>query len=628
MTPRLKPSLSLATNSWREAVRFAGVLRRFRSYLRPHLRPMLLAAMASVGFTLVTLFEPWPLQVVFDGVLLKRPVGLLGLDLNALSGNNPLILLAGASLAVVLVAVLRGQLYYAQNVLAATSGQDVVMAVRRQLFHHLQMLSMSFHRKSQGGDILMRLTGDIVMLREMVVAALITMLTQSLVILGVLAIMISLNLTLTLVATLVAPLLFVVLSVFRVRLVDAARRQRRREGRLASRVHEVLGGIQVVQAYTAEKHEDEQFKEMNKRSLRAGVRLTRLEAQLNRSVQIAIAAGICAILWLGSRDVLAGRLTPGELLVFLAYLRTLYRPLRQISKLTQRMAKASACGDRVIEVLDQVPEIQDPPNPVTLRRIKGRITFRGVTFSYREGDAVLRHVDLEVARREKVALVGPTGAGKTTLLSLVPRLYDPQGGEILIDDVPIRTVRLRSLRRQISFLPQETTLMGISVRENIAYGAIGRKGPPPEQDEIEKVASAARAHEFIVELPHGYDTIIGERGATLSGGQRQRIAIARALLRNAPILLLDEPMTGLDPVSEKAVLEAMEVLTRKRTTLVVAHHLSTVLKADRIVFLAGGEIVEAGTHESLVARGGPYAEFYRTEWGSLASQFQRNGVTT
>lgn len=619
MAWRVTATYSPLARVWSEALRFRAILVRFKPYLRPQLKPMVLAVLASVGFTAITLLEPWPLQVVFDGVLLGRPVNLLGMNLLAMVGGQRTLLLAAAAAAVLALAALRGQFYYWQNVLAATAGIDVVMAIRGELFHHLQSLPLAYHRRSRLGDLLMRLTGDIVMLRDMVVAALITMLTQGLVLIGILAIMLLLSPRLTIVGVLVVPVLFILLSVFRIRLMDAAHRQRRREGRLAASAHEVLGGIQTVQAFTAEKHEDERFRDMNKRSRHAGVRLTRIEAQLNRAVQVSIAAGVCAILWLGAKAVLANQLTPGELIVFLAYLRGLYRPLQQVSKMTQRMAKASACGDRVLEVLNETPQVEDVHAPVVLRGVKGNISFAGVSFCYHRDEPVLQDINLTIAPGEHVALVGPTGAGKTSLLLLVPRFYDPSSGEISIDGTPIQSVGLRSLRRQISIVPQESVVLGVTVRENILYGAIGRKHGLPQDAEIEQAARAARAHDFIMKLPEGYDTVVGERGATLSGGQRQRIAIARAMLREAPILLLDEPTTGLDPRSAQAVLAALDALAKKHTTLVVAHHLSTVLHADRIVFLRNGRIEEIGTHAELLRQSGGYASFFHTEWGALAN---------
>jgi ATP-binding cassette subfamily B protein len=602
-------------------------LWRFRRYLRPQARRLLLAMLAAAGYTAAALLEPWPLQILFDGVLLGRPVGFLGWDLAPLARERPLALLGGTVVAVVALAFARGHLYYLQSVLAATSGQDVVAAVRRALFAHLQTLSLSFHRRARSGDLLMRLTGDIAVLREMVAAALVGLLAQGLVVVGMVVVMARLDPGLTLAAMVLIPVLFVILSVFRLRLQRAARRQRKREGSLASTAHDVLQGIHLVQASTAERHENERFKEMNRRSLRAGIKSTRLEAALHRAVAVATAGGLGVVLWLGVQRVLEGRLSPGELLVFLAYVQGFHRPMRQLSKMTQRMAKASACADRVIEVLDEVPEVREAPDAVSLGHLEGRIRLRGVDFGYGDGPTVLHDIHLDVAPREKVALVGPTGAGKSTLLALLPRFYDPRRGEVLLDDLPVARVRLRSLRRRISYLSQEPVIFGASIAENIAYGALGRRGPPATGEEIELAARAARAHEFVLALPRGYDTVVGERGATLSGGQRQRIAIARALLRQAPVLVLDEPMTGLDPVAEREVLEALATLAAGRTTLMVAHHLGTVLDADRIVFLAGGRIVEQGTHEALLARGGPYAEFFLTQWKGLARGSRLQGAS-
>jgi len=599
--------------STRDTRRYLAAVARLRPYLTPHWPALFFASLAAVGYAIVTLLEPWPIQFLFDGVLLGRKVHFLGHTLKNVHGD-PIALLIGSVAAILVLAALRGQLYYTQNVLTATAGQDVVMSLRRELFHHLQSLSLRYHRRERLGDILMRLTGDIVMLREMVVSALLSTVSHTLVVLGVLCVMLSINWRLTLVAAAIAPVLFLVLSVFRVRLIEAAALQRKREGQLVSSAHEVLQAVHVVQANTAEEHEENRFRDMNRRSLRAGIRSTRIEARLHRAVQVTIAAGVGATLGLGALDVLAGRLSPGQLLVFAAYVRGLYGPLRQVSKVVQRTAKASACADRVLEVLEEKPEIQSAPDAPALEDVRGAITLDHVTFGYVPGKPVLRDVDLEIEPRTTVALVGPTGSGKTTFLNLIPRFYDPVSGEVRIDGREVRAVNVKSLRRHISYLTQEVVVMGLTVRENIAYGAIGRNGCSPTEEEILEAARGAYAHEFILNLPDGYDSVLGDRGATLSGGQRQRIAIARAFIRDAEILLFDEPMTGLDPLAEQAVQRAFANLSRGRTTIVVAHHLSTILHADRILFLQNGRIVEQGSHEQLLERSGAYAEFYRTQW--------------
>ena len=592
--------------------RFLTAVARLRPYLKPHIPRLLLAATAAIGYAIVTTLEPWPIQFLFDGVLLGRKVHFLGLRLKEVHGD-PIMLLLGSAAAILVLAGLRGQLYYWQNVWTATAGQDVVLSLRRELFGHLQTLSLRYHRREKLGDILMRLTGDIVMLRDMVVSALLSALSHTLVVVGVLAVMFWINWRLTLVAASIAPLLFIVLSVFRVRLMEAAALQRKREGQLVSSAHEVLQAIHVVQANTAEAHEEDRFRVMNSRSLNAGIRSTRIEAELHRTVQVTIAVGVGATLGFGALEVLHGTLSPGQLLVFAAYVRGLYGPLRQVSKVVQRTAKASACADRVLEVLEEKPDIESPPGAPALEKVRGAISFNDVTFCYVPGHPVLGGIRLDIAPRTTVAVVGPTGSGKTTLLNLVPRFYDPTAGQVTIDGVSVSEVDLRSLRRQISYLTQEIVVMGLTVRENIAYGAVGGTNGHPTPEAIESAARAAHAHEFILRLPRGYDTVLGERGTNLSGGQRQRIAIARAFIRDARILLFDEPMTGLDPLAEKAVQKAFLNLSHGRTTIVVAHHLSTILHADRILFLKNGCIIEQGSHEQLLDRAGAYAEFYRTQ---------------
>ena len=613
MSPIFSGPLNWLQKSTRDTRRYLAAVARLRPYLKPHWPALFMASLAAVGYAIVTLLEPWPIQFLFDGVLLGRKVHFLGHTLKNVHGD-PIALLIGSVAAILVLAALRGQLYYTQNVLTATAGQDVVMSLRRELFHHLQSLSLRYHRRERLGDILMRLTGDIVMLREMVVSALLSTVSHTLVVVGVLCVMVSINWRLTLIAAAIAPVLFLVLSVFRVRLIEAAALQRKREGQLVSSAHEVLQAVHVVQANTAEEHEENRFRDMNRRSLRAGIRSTRIEARLHRAVQVTIAAGVGSTLGLGALDVLAGRLSPGQLLVFAAYVRGLYGPLRQVSKVVQRTAKASACADRVLEVLEEKPEIQSAPDAPPLEVVQGAITLDHVTFGYLPGKPVLRDVHLEIAPRTTVALVGPTGSGKTTFLNLIPRFYDPLSGEVRIDGREVRAVDVKSLRRHISYLTQEVVVMGLTVRENIAYGAIGRNGRAPAEEDILNAARDAHAHEFILKLPDGYDTVLGDRGSTLSGGQRQRIAIARAFIRDAEILLFDEPMTGLDPLAEQAVQRAFANLSRGRTTIVVAHHLSTILHADRILFLQNGRIVEQGSHEQLLERSGAYAEFYRTQW--------------
>ena len=564
-----------------------GAFRRFRGDLLRHWRPLGGAFLASVGYAAARLAEPWPLKVVFDNVLAGMPLetGVGPLD-GVLAGDRTRILVA-ATMALILLAAVRSVFYYHQRSLTAHVGQKVAMTMRRRLFAHVQRLPQSFHAHSNTGDLLTRLMGDIAMLRELLVASLLALVTETVVVVGFVVVMFLLEWRLALVAVVAVPVIFGAITVYSSRMRAVTEKQRRREGELAGRLHEVLAGIHVVQLFAREDEEDERLRSLNRRSFRSGMKATRLEAKLNRVVELSVAGATALLLWFGATQVLAGRLTPGELIVFFVYVQGFYRPLRRISRVVQRASKASTCVARVTSVLDRPSDLPDgdreaPP-------LRGDIRFERVSFAYPGGPEVLHDVDLAVPVGRTVAFVGPTGAGKSTLLALVPRLHDPTAGIVRVDGHDVRELTLRSLRDQVSVVPQDGMLFSGTIYENIAYGDLEAS---PEQ--VEEAARAARIHDVVAALPEGYGTVVGERGVTLSGGERQRLAIARALVRDAPIVLLDEPTTHLDSTAQQLVVEALERLLEGRTVLVVAHRLETVRRADEVVTLEAGRIVRRG----------------------------------
>ncbi|MGH2531378.1 MAG: ABC transporter ATP-binding protein [Thermomicrobiales bacterium] len=601
-----------------------NTIGRFRRDLYPHRRSLLGALLCAFGYTTMRLAEPWPLKFIFDNVLTGMPLTtpFLWLD-RFLAGERTRILMVAIA-ALLVMALLRGIFYYYQSYLTARVGQEVVLTIRRRLFAHIQRLSLRFHNQSSTGDLLTRLTGDINNLRELLVASLLSLVSESIILVGFVLIMFWMDWRLALLALVTMPFIFGLVTIYSHRIRQAARKQRRREGELAARLHEALSGIHVVQLFAREREEDERLRRLNKRSLRQGLKATRMEAKLNQTVEISVAVGMGVTLWFGATEVLAGRLTPGELIVFITYMQGFYRPLRRISRVAERAAKAGSCVDRIVDVLDQHPDIVDGPDTAPLFR--GDLRFEGVSFAYEPGSAfgvqrseeenhtpnaeprtsnVLQDVDLLVPAGQTVALVGPSGAGKTTLLSLVPRLYDATTGTVSIDGLDVRRFTLESLRDQVSVVPQDGMLFAGTIRENLAYGR-----PEATDEEMEAAARAAQIHDVITALPDGYDSVISERGVSLSGGQRQRLAIARALVKDAPIVLLDEPTTGLDAEAEESVLTALDRLLTGRTAIVIAHRLSTICQADQILVVDDGRIVERGDHDELLARGGRYADFY------------------
>ncbi len=580
--------------------------RRFRGELRPHRRSLVLASLASLGYTLTEMAAPWPLKLILDNVLPGQPwvTGLASFD--RAIGADARSLLVASVLAIMGLAVLRGLLYYRRNVLTAEVGQAVVMRVRRRLFAHMQRLSLSFHHHQRTGELLTRLTGDILLLRDLVVSSLLSLVSEALVLVGLVAVMFLLSWRLALASLLVIPVLFVLVSVYASQIRQAARKQRKREGALAARTYQVLSGIHVVKLFVREADEDEQLRKLTKRSLKSGLKTTRLEARMNRDMELSIAAATALALWIGAGQVMGGALSAGELVVFVFYMRAFHRPLRRISRVAERASKAATCVERVLEILDRESDL--PDGDIDPPAFAGTIEIDLRSHDYGSGVPVLGPMQLRVDPGRRLALVGESGAGKSTLLGFVPRLHDPSDGQVRIDGQDIRRFELAGLRRQISVVPQDALLFGGTIRENIAYGK-----PDASQDEIEAASRAAQAHDFIMALPEGYDSPVGERGVTLSGGQRQRLAIARALIKDAPIVLLDEPATGLDAVSEARVLTALDRLLEGRSAIIIAHRLETVRRADEIVVLRAGRIVARGRHADLMADCAYYRDLCRRQ---------------
>ena len=581
--------------------------RRFWPYLgreRPVIVASLLALYVEIGLRLL---EPWPLKVVLDRVVATAR-GRAFHRLPILDAVDPGTVLALSALAVIVFAALRALAAYYNTVGFALVGNRVLAAVRSELYGHLQRLSLSFHTGARSGDLIVRVTSDVGLLQDVAVTALLPLFANALTLVGMAAVMIWLNAPLTLLALATGPLFWVFTTRRSRRIRETARRQRQQEGAMAATAAESIGAVKVIHALSLEGTFARAFTGQSRKNLATGVYATRLSAGLERTVDLLIAVGTALVLWFGARLVQRGTMTPGDLIVFLAYLKNAYRPVKDFVKYTGRLAKASAAGERVLDLLDRTPDVRDLPGAVPAPALRGAVRFEGISFAYEPGRPALEQVDCEVQPGQHVALVGPSGSGKSTFVSLILRLYDPTAGRVLIDGRDIRDYTLASLRAQTSVVLQDSILFAATIRDNIAYGA---PGAPPEA--IEAAARVTNVHAFIEALPHGYDTVVGERGVTLSSGQRQRIAIARAAIRRAPVLIFDEPTTGLDGESERAVIEALDRLAQGWTTFLITHDLRLAARADLILYLEDGRVRERGTHLELLQADGCYASLYRVQ---------------
>jgi ATP-binding cassette subfamily B protein len=581
----------------RFVIRYA--LRRWRG-----MAAVMLAMFLKIGFDLL---KPWPAKILVDHALRNKPMSpLLARLVNALPGSPTGHSLVGWCVAATVVLFL---LAWSLGVFSAMSnvafGQRLALDMAGDLFSHLQRLSLRFHHRRTVGDLIRRVTTDSASVTTIVKDALLPAVSSIASLLIMFAVLWSLNAPLALASMAVVPMLAAVFRRYAEPMLRASYRQQEVDGRIYNVVEQTLSAMPVVQAFSREDEADRVFRQHAHESVNCALATTTVQLKFKVLTGLCTSIGTATVLWIGANQSLAGDVTVGDLLVFLSYLASVYAPLEALAYTSSTVQNAAGSARRVVEVLQADPEVVDRPHARPLSTVAGHVRIENVTFGYEADRPVLRAVSLEALPGQMIALVGPTGAGKSTLAALVPRFFDPWQGRVTVDGQDLRDVRLANLRASVSIVLQEPLLFPISIAENIAYGR-----PDATREEIIAAARAANAHEFIVALPDGYDTVVGPRGATLSGGERQRVSIARALLRDTPILILDEPTSAIDAGTEALILDALRKLMLGRTTLVIAHRLSTIREADRIVVLDAGQVVEEGTHEQLLQKQGLYSQMH------------------
>ena len=567
---------------------------RLLSYIKPYKRRLVEALVCIVVAAAANLYLPWVIKDMIDQVLAARDMDMLNL----------------ICVGIVVIFFIRGIFYYGQGYLVSYIGQRVIVDVRDVLFRKIQRLPIAFFDQRQTGEIMSYISNDVAALQSALVERMVEMLTESAIFVGSLVMMVLLDWKLSILTLITVPLVGLAMDIFGKKVRSAGSVIQERMSDITALMQESISSERVVKSFVREEFEIDRFHEQNELNFRAVMKDAQLSSLLTPTVEFLAALAVTVIIWFGGKEVVDGVITAGTLVAFLTYAVNLANPVKRLSRIYAQIQKAMAGADRVFALLDMEETVTSAPGAKTLPPVEGRVCFSDVSFSYREDVPALTDLTFTAEPGQMIAFVGPSGAGKSTVTNLIPRFYDVTGGSITVDGYDVRDVTTESLRSQIGIVPQETVLFSATVRENIRYGRLDATDA-----EIEAAAKSANAHEFIMALPEGYDTEIGERGANLSGGQRQRIAIARAILKDPRILILDEATSALDTESEKVVQAALDRLMVGRTSFVIAHRLSTIIGADRIYVLDGGRVREQGTHEELLAAGGLYAGLYQIQYG-------------
>jgi ABC-type multidrug transport system fused ATPase/permease subunit len=587
-----------------------GMMPLIRGLLRPYRGSLAVILVAMLVQSTMTLAAPWPLKIIIDNVVVGRKLDpwIAHLIKPLLAHAHRAHLAEIAALAVILIAVFNAAGSYIANYYTESVGQWVANDLRMRTYHHLQYLSLRYYDTHQSGVLLSTITADVLTIQNFASSATLGIVVDMFTILGMLVVMFFLNWDFTLIAVAITPLLLLLASRFKKAVKISTHEVRKQQSNIVAVVQQDLESIRVVTAFGRQELEQAALAAVSQATVAAALKARQVKALLSPIVAIIVSFCVAFVLWRGSLLILTGGMTAGELTVFLSYLGSFFKPVKDLATMNNSIAQTAVAVERIRTILDAdsiLPEKAAPREKV----IQGEIAFDHVAFAYDESSPVLRNVSFTVQPGQMIGVVGPTGGGKSTIMSLIPRFYDPGAGAVMVDGIDVRDYRLQNLRDQIGYVLQETVLFRGTVRDNIAYGRAGAT-----EDEIVEAAKLANADEFISRMPNGYETFVGDRGDTLSGGQRQRIGIARAIIRNNPILILDEPTAALDTESERLVIQALERLMKGRTVLTIAHRLSTIRDANKIIVLKDGVVAEQGTHDQLLALSGVYAQLYSVQF--------------